>query len=320
MDSIGEMSVFAEVVLTGSFVGAARRFGLTASGVSRKISRFEERLGVRLFNRTTRALSLTEAGEALFERCEGILQSINDAESAVRDLSGNPRGILRVAASDAFSMHVIVPFLKTFSQKFPDLSITLMQADGGINLLGERIDVAILFAKPDENSFIIRKLIDDPWVVCASPDYLEQHGTPDSPRDLSEHRCLTIHARGTTNNQWKFGTDGKVETIFIESNFSGIGLTVKKAALQGMGVARLAHFLVSDDLAAGRLKPLLMNNVIQDDRAIFAVYPNRQHLPSKSRVFIDGLSNYIEKTLIVPAPTMKTDDTKLCPQPDSATK
>jgi len=87
-----------------------------------------------------------------------------------------------------------------------------------------------------------------------------------------------------------------------------------------MGVARLAHFLVSDDLAAGRLKPLLMNNVIQDDRAIFAVYPNRQHLPSKSRVFIDGLSNYIEKTLIVPAPTMKTDDTKLCPQPDSATK
>jgi DNA-binding transcriptional LysR family regulator len=300
MDSIGEMSVFAEVVLAGSFVGAAPRFALTASGVSRKISRFEERLGVRLFNRTTRALSLTEAGEALFERCQAILESVDAVESTVRDLGGAPKGTLRVATSDALSVGVIVPFLKTFNQQYPDLSVTLIQADGGIDLLSERVDVAVLFKRPEETSFIARKLIEDPWIFCASPEYLKQYGMPNSPSDLSEHRCLTIHARGLTADHWKFANKDKVETTVVHSSFSGIGLTVKEAALQGMGVARLAYFLVCADIAAGRLVPVLTDHLVRNDRAIFAVYPNRQYLPSKTRLFIDDLSGYIDDALIVP--------------------
>ena len=300
MHPISEMSVFTEVVQSGSFVEAGRRLGLTSSGVSKKISRFEDRLGVRLFNRTTRSLSLTEAGTALFERCEDILAAIEDAEGTAKDLSSVPKGMLRIAASDALSLQVLVPFLKIFSRDYPDVSVLLLQGDGGINLLNERVDVALLFERPAETSFIARKLIDDPWVICASPEYLERYGTPTTSSDLLDHHCLTIHAKGQTSDQWTFDDGNEVQSVRVNSTFSGIGLTVKAAALQNMGIARLAHFLVSSEIATGRLKPVLSDQIKVDDRAIYAVYPNRQHLPFKTRVFVDALSQYINKNMIAP--------------------
>lgn len=300
MHPISEMSVFSEVVQSGSFIDAGRRLGLTSSGVSKKISRFEDRLGVRLFNRTTRSLSLTEAGQALFERCENILVAIEDAEDTARNLSTVPKGILRIAASDALSLEVLVPFLKEFQKDYPDVSVLLLQGDGGVNLLNERVDIALLFERPAESSFIARKLIDDPWVICASPQYLERHGTPAAPSELLDHRCLTIHAKGQTNDQWAFRGDGGVEKIQLDSAFSGIGLTVKAAALNNMGIARLAHFLVSSEIATGMLEPLLADRTENEDRAIYAVYPNRQHLPAKTRVFVDALHGYINRTLQSP--------------------
>lgn len=300
MHPISEMAVFTEVVQSGSFIEAGRRLSLTSSGVSKKISRFEDRLGVRLFNRTTRTLSLTEAGNALFERCENILAAIEDAEDTARDLSTVPKGVLRIAASDALSLQVLVPFLKKFAQDYPEVSVLLLQADGGINLLNERVDVALLFDQPVETSFIARKLIDDPWIICASPEYLEQQGTPAVPSDLLNHRCLTIHAKGQTNDQWTFDANGEAETIRVNSAFSGIGLTVKEAALNNMGIARLAHFLVSSEIAAGKLKPILTDRIKNDDRAIYAIYPNRQHLPFKTRVFVDALNQYTNITLAHP--------------------
>ncbi len=300
MHPINEMSVFTEVVQSGSFIEAGRRLGLTSSGVSKKISRFEDRLGVRLFNRTTRTLSLTEAGNALFERCENILAAIEDAEDTARNMSTVPKGVLRVAASDALSLQVLVPFLKTFSQDYPEVSVLLLQGDGGINLLNERVDVALLFERPVETSFIARKLIDDPWVVCASPEYLEQYEAPVAPLDLLDHRCLTIHAKGQTNDQWTFDGGDEAQTVRVNSIFSGIGLTVKAAALQNMGIARLAHFLVYSEIATGKLQPILTDRMKNEDRAIYAVYPNRQHLPFKTRVFVDALHQYINRNLIAP--------------------
>ncbi len=302
MDSIGEMTVFAEVVRTGSFVGAARQLGLTSSGVSRKISRFEDRLGVRLFNRTTRSLSLTEAGEALSERCTDILTSIEAAENVARDLSAGPAGVLRVAASDALCVEVIVPFLKDFSERYPDLAVTLVHGDGPVDLLEERIDLALSFGRPPETSFIARKLIDDPWIVCAAPSYLKRHGAPETPAALLKHRCLTIHARGVTKDHWKFCIEDEIEAIQAPSAFSGIGLTVKAAALEGLGIARLAHFLVCTEIAAGRLIPLLTDQMPKNERAIYAVYPNRQYLPSKIRLFIDALKDHMHDNLKPPEP------------------
>lgn len=300
MHPISEMSVFTEVVQAGSFVSAGRKLGLTPSGVSKKITRFEDRLGVRLFNRTTRTLSLTEAGQALFERCENILVAIEEAEDTARNLSSVPKGILRIAASDALALQVLVPFLKIFSQDYSEVSVLLLQGDGGINLLDERVDIALLFDRPAETSFIARKLVDDPWIICASPAYLKQRGTPTKPADLLNHNCLTIHARGQTNDQWAFGSGDEAETVRVNSVFSGIGLTVKAAALHDMGIARLARFLVSSEIASGKLEPILSDSVKDDDRAIYAVYPNRQHLPFKTRVFVDALNQYINGALSLP--------------------
>lgn len=300
MNSIQDLTVFHEVVLSGSFVSAAKPLGMTASGVSRKISRFEDRLGVRLFNRTTRTLSLTEAGRALSTRCETILNSIESAEEAVKDLSAVPRGKLRIAASDAFCNEIIVPFLPEFLQSYPDLSVTLLQGDGRVDLLNERIDLAFMFEQPNETSFITRKLIADPWIVCASSNYLKKHGHPKTPHDLRNHRCLTIHARGTTNDKWSFIIDGQEEVVHVNSAFSGIGLIVKAAALQELGVARLAHFLICQEIKDGLITPIFLGSMPTSHRNIYAVYPNKQHLPSKVRVFVDAFTKYVGETMIVP--------------------
>ena len=294
MSSTTEMTVFNEVVKAGSFVDAGHALDLSASAISKKIARFEKRLEVRLFNRTTRSLSLTEAGQLLFERSENILSAIENAEEAVRDLSSLPAGELRVAASDALSVEVLVPFLKDFAEAYPDISVTLVQGDGGIDLLKDGIDVALLFERPTETSFIVRKLIDDPWVVCASPEYLNIFGRPSLPADLINHRCLTIHAKGKTNDSWDFQND---QAVKVNSCLSGIGLTVKTAALQAMGIARLARFLVHAELQEGILEAMFAEELKDENRSIFAVYANREYLPNKTRVFVDSFENYIKRTI-----------------------
>lgn len=302
MDSIGELAVFVEVVRSGSFVGASRELGITSSGVSRKINRFEDRLGVRLFNRTTRSISLTEAGQVLFEQSEQILDSIKAAEEIAKDLSGKPRGQLRVAASAALSVGVIMPFLKTFSEKFAEITITTIQADGGVDIMADRIDVALTFERPSESSFIIRKLIDDPWIVCASPDYLKRFGKPETPDDLKNHRCLTLNARDRATDHWEFDIDDETTSFAVESAHSGIGLALREAALQDVGIVRLAHFLVCQDVLDGRLVPLLSQYAPACERAIYAVYSDRKYLPSKVRVFVDELQAHVTETMIQPFP------------------
>lgn len=300
MTAINEMTVFAEVARAGSFTGAAQRLGLTPSGVSKKIKTYEERLGARLFNRTTRAVSLTEAGRLLFDRSADILASVENAEQAISRISAAPEGVLRVAASDALSVHVIVPFLKSFSKEYDKLSIILIHGDGGVDMLREGVDLALTFNRPAESSVVFKKLIDDPWIVCAAPDYLKTRSAPEKPDDLTDHQCLTIHARGVSHNRWDFASGRKRQSLTINPSFSGIGLTVREAALQGMGVARLAHFLARGDIRGGRLVELLRTYRPRDDRAIYAAYPHREHLPPKIRVFIDALSDYIDANLTPP--------------------
>ncbi len=300
MDSIGEITVFSHVVKTGSFANAAQQLGLTASGVSKKISRFENRLGVRLFNRTTRALSLTEAGQALFEQSQQILDTIESAESAARSFSTSPKGRLRIAAPDALAIKIVLPFLKEFIGTYPDISVSLLQGDKNIDLLMERVDVALMFDRPDETSFIARKMIDDPLIVCASPEFLHTHGTPATPKDLIKYACLTLNGESLQHRQWKFQSNNEVFNIEINSTMSGIGLTVKEAVLQGMGIARLPHFLVCSDVISGKLTPLFNEHLFHSNRAIYAVYPNREYLPTKTRLFIDGLYAHIHQNMRLP--------------------
>lgn len=290
------MSVFGAVVRQGNFARAAKQLGMTASGVSRRISRFELRLGVRLFNRTTRQMSLTDAGEALATRCEDILEAISEAEEVAIRLGATPSGTLRVAASNAFSVFVVLPLLRRLREKYPDLHVVIVQGDGPIDILQRNADLAISPELPGGESFIARKLIEDPWVICAAPEYLERHGAPTTPEDLFNHDCLTIHASDRTRDRWSFrnpdGSDAR--SLPIEGVVSGIGLVVREAVLAGLGIGCIARLIVQSDLKAGRLVPLLEAYMPENTRSIYAIYPSRTHLSAKVRVFLDELVEYVQ--------------------------
>lgn len=295
MEPISDLYSFCEIVAAGSFVRAARRLNMTPSGVSKKLSRFEKRLNVRLINRTTRTLALTEAGQDLYAQGQSILTSIEEAEARAKHVSLTPRGRLRVACSDAFAVLVLAPMLREFQERYPEVRITLIQGDGAIDMIEEQVDVAIRFERPTNTAFVAKRLVQDPWVVCASPAYLAQVGTPTLPADLTSHRCLTIHRRGQADDKWLFSRDGVIEEVHVNGWFSSIGLVVKAAAMEGSGIARLATFLVKKEIDSGDLTPLFPEMRMDDDRAIFAVYPHREYLPVKVRVFIDAVESTLSE-------------------------
>ncbi|MEM9622200.1 MAG: LysR family transcriptional regulator [Pseudomonadota bacterium] len=288
-----ELSLLCKVVDAGSFAATAEQLALSPSAVSKRISRMEARLGVRLFNRTTRSLALTEAGQTLYKQGQNLLESIAGLEAQVRDLAVEASGNLRVACSDAFAVRVVVPMMAEFSVRYPRVQITLLQGDGPLDLLAAEVDLAIRFEPPTHANFVHKRLIADPWVVCATPRYLAEHGTPEHPQDLLTHRCLAIHARGQTSNHWQFQADGHTADMMLQPEFAGIGMVVKAAVLQDMGIARLANFLVRDDVQAGRLVPLLQRYLQGQQRGIYAVFPHREYVPLKVRVFIDMLTTHL---------------------------
>ncbi len=291
MDPLSDLHILVRVADAGSFAAAAQQLNASPSSVSKRISRMENRLGVRLFNRTTRSLAITEAGRTLYQRGQDIVDALKDAEAEVKNLSVTPQGRLRVACSNAFAMQVLLPQMPTFRQAYPEVTVTLVQGDGPVDLIQEEIDVAIRFEPPGFADFVATKLMPDPWVICASPQYLRQHGHPQTPQDLRNHQCLTIYARTQDSTSWTFHEQGTAYDVEVPSVFSAIGLMVKQAALEHMGVARLANFLVADALASGALVPLLDTYLDKSSRWIYAVYPNRQYLPLKVRVFIDAVRN-----------------------------
>lgn len=298
MDQIGDLALFSAVARAGSLAAAAERLNMSPSGVSRRLKRLEDRLGVRLFNRTTRSLTMTEPGVSLLERSDEILSAVEEAENAASQLRIDPSGTLRVAASDAFALDVIVPFLETFRLKFPKLRVMLLQGDGPIDILGTGVDVAIRFEIPTTKSFIVRKLVADPWVICASPQYLERNDEIRVPEDLNQHHCIMIHANGRTSNRWQFrSSDDASYELHLNGAIYGIGLVAREAALAGLGVARLAQFLVREHLAEGTLVRVLPEHMPQDDRSIYAVYPERNYLPTKVRVFLDELAQFMNATI-----------------------
>jgi DNA-binding transcriptional LysR family regulator len=244
-------------------------------------------------NRTTRTLSLTEAGRDLHDRGLVILSSIEEAEARAQHVSLTPRGRLRIACSDAFAIHILTPMLSAFQERYPEVSVTLIQGDGALDIIEEGVDVAIRFERPTNSAFVAKRLIADPWVVCASPSYLAQFGMPEQPADLGSHRCLTIHKRGQSEDKWSFTQDDSIEEVIVAGWFSSIGLVVKAAAMEGLGIARLATFLVKKEVKAGTLIPIFPGVVLDDDRAIYAVYPHLEYLPVKVRVFIDELESSI---------------------------
>ncbi|HEX3504853.1 MAG TPA: LysR family transcriptional regulator [Xanthobacteraceae bacterium] len=283
------MAVYAKVVDSASFAAAARHFGMSPAMVSKHIQTLEDRLGVRLLNRTTRRVSPTEAGQDYYERAVRILADMEDAEAVAGDMQTSPRGQLRVTAPTSFGTHRLAPAVADYLVKYPDVSIDLSLDNPYVDLVDKRFDLGIRFGHLESSSLIARKLYTLETYLCASPAYLAKKSAPRHPADLAKHRCLVYNGPGG-QKLWHFvDRDGKEEIAHVSGRFqANSGDVLVPPALNGCGLLMAPDYLLEDHLKAGRLVRVMLDYRTQET-PVYAVYPSRN--PSaKTRTFIDFLT------------------------------
>jgi DNA-binding transcriptional LysR family regulator len=287
-DALQEITIFAKVVGTGSLSAAARDLGISPALVSRRLAALEARLGVRLINRTTRSLHLTDEGAAYHETCTRVLAEIEEADAAVSAGRAEPRGILRVALPASFGNQHVAPLVPKFAERYPDVQLALSLSERTVNVVEEGFDLAIRIADLADSSLAARKLAPNRRVVCASPAYLRRHGTPRTPEDLAQHNCLATDFA----MNWDYrGPDGKPGSVRVTGRYACDNWEVlREWALVGLGVALKSTWDVRRHLEDGSLLSLLPGYTFATDVAIYAVYPHRRHLPAKTRAFIEFLA------------------------------
>lgn len=288
MDTLVSMQVFRRVVEAGSFVAAARRMNLSPAMASKHLMHLEHHLGARLLNRTTRRLSLTEAGRAYYDRCAQALAELEEAEDAIGATRSTPRGTLRVNSLLSFGMRHVAPIIADYTARHPQVVVELSLNDRLVDLIEEGYDLAIRGATGEArpSSLIAREIARLELVACASPAYLARHGMPAAPGDLAHHNCLSF----LPQREWTFGRGAAVERIPVSGNLVCDNLdALRSAALGGMGVAFLGTDIIGDDLREGRLLRVLPG-VATPELSVSAVYPSRRYLSAKVRSFIDFLA------------------------------
>ncbi len=292
MDLAAHMIVFANVVKHGSFSAAARSMDLTPSAVSKQVGSLEDRLGVRLLNRSTRSISLTEAGRTFHARCVGIAAQIEEAQAQVVAMGKRPQGTLNVASTVAFGKAQLLPLCTGFLRRYPDLRISMQLTDRPIDLVEEEVDVAIRFTEQiNESSVVAKKLAPNRRIICASPAYIAAHGAPETPEDLTRHNCLRLSTVAAWND-WAFESKTGKWEMHATGNFEANSAdAVYHATLAGMGLSRLSTYLIGDDLRAGRLVRVLPDYVSEGSN-IFALYAARRNLMPSVRAFIDYLADH----------------------------
>lgn len=293
---LNEILVFARVAHAESFTTAARELDLPKSTVSRKVSQLEARLGVRLLQRTTRKLTLTDAGVEYFRRCSRIVADLEDAELAVTRLQASPRGTLHVTAPVEFGVGFLGPLVIELLGRHEELRVDLVLTDRVIDLVADGFDVAIRAGPLKDSTLVARKLGIARRVICASPDYLERKGIPQSPDDLRHHDCIIFRA-GHEGTTWRFGAPKQpvevpVSAPVVVNNFD----LVREAALAGVGIACLPIFRCVHDLKAGYLRTVL-DDWSTEEILLNVVYPSARHIPPKVRAFLDLLNDKVTTSL-----------------------
>jgi len=289
MDAISDLRVFVRVMDRGSFSAAAKDLGLTPSAVSKLISRLEDRLGVRLLERSTRRLALTPEGETFLARARRIVADIEEAEAEVAQARGAPRGILRVNSGTAFGLHQLAPALADFLARYPDIDLDLSITDRLVDLIEEQADIAVRSGHIPEGPFIQRKIADLQRVICAAPSYLQRRGTPKAAADLKQHDCIVVAGPGL--NRWPFKTRSGIDVVEVRPRVSTDDAEAAlRLAIEGAGIVRLSDVIVGGPLRAGELTALLTDVHHVEPFPLAAIYPaGRQRLP-RVKVFIDFLA------------------------------
>jgi DNA-binding transcriptional LysR family regulator len=289
IDHASEMAAFVRVVDSKGFSAAAPALGLTPSAVSKLITRLETRLGVRLLQRTTRALHLTQEGEVFYAAAQRIVGEIESLEEQITGHSGTPQGLLRVTTSLAFAGHQLAPVLPEFLARHPLVQLDLLPTDRVIDMVEEGIDVALRIGRLADTSFMARKIGEDKRLICATPAYLARHGTPLRPEDLARHNCI-VSAERAYLNRWPFRIDGQVSEIEVSGRVAvSEGEMQMHLALQGIGIVRLTRLTMAQAVRDGALVPLLGDFSADEPVGIHAVYPHRRHLAPKVPAFVNFL-------------------------------
>jgi LysR family transcriptional regulator for bpeEF and oprC len=293
-DNLAAISIFVTVGTSISFTAAAQKLQMSVSGVSKAVSRLEERLGVRLLNRTSRRIALTDEGAAYFTRCQQILHDLEEAEAVVTQARSRPRGRIRVQLPRGLGKKIVVPAITRFLDRYPEISIDILLDAMSLNLEEEGIDVSVRYGAPPDSLLVARKVCSVKYLVCASPSYVTQRGEPKSIDDLHEHRLINYIVPGTGRyRRWNFTVDGKTVTLDITGALNIIDMgALADAALNGAGIAYLPDFMANDHIAAGHLKALLANNIYHGE-SIYLVYLRRRHTSPRLRVFLDFLHDIL---------------------------
>ena len=293
MDRVTSMTAFATVVNSGSFAAAAHRLNMSPAMVTNHVRSLEERLGARLLNRTTRKLSLTEAGKSYFDQCALILAQIEAADSSISELQAAPRGTLHLNAANVLS-HTVAPLIGAFSATYPEITIDLTVTDRMVDMVEDGIDLAIRFNQPPDSSLIVRRLGQFRIILCAAPEYLAKHGVPAQPSELSRHNCLAYAYRGFDKlaREWPLNGPGGQVTVPVAGNLQTNNLeTMLAEAFDGRGIAMMTSCAASGAIRSGRLVQVLPE-WHSGEFPIIALYPHRQYVPAKVRSFLDFASKH----------------------------
>jgi DNA-binding transcriptional LysR family regulator len=291
MEGFGAIPVFVAVVENGGFSAAARTLGISKSAVSKRVNQLEAHLGVRLLHRTTRKLSLTEAGERYFEHAAQALTAAGQAEDAVTELQGEPQGNLKISSPMSFGRLHVAPLIPKLLQRYPKLQIDLVMDDRKVDLVAGGFDVAIRAGNLPASTLIARKLAPVRQVLCASPDYIDRYDRPGTPAELSSHNCL-LYSYSSDANEWTLIGEGGPETVTVSGSYQvNNSEALLEALREGIGIGRLPTFVAGPDLKTGRLVKLFESYRLPDF-TIYAVFPERQYLPAKVRAFLDFAIEY----------------------------
>ncbi|MEH2039363.1 LysR family transcriptional regulator [Nostoc sp.] len=292
MDKLKSLMIFIRSAQSGSFSEAARHLGMAPSAVSRAVLRLEDDLGVRLLQRTTRSLTLTEDGNRFYQRSEQILNDLEEAELEVKQSQSMPLGTLRLDLSFVFGKIHIAPALLQFVTQYPKLNLNVSFNDRVIDLIEEGIDATVRIGMSSDSRLIMHHLATVRYITCASPQYLAQYGTPTTPTELLQHRCVNfIYPQTGREANWKFEQDGKSIHLAVDSylRFDNSEV-ILDAVIQGAGVVQLPKFIAANAIARGDLQPILQAYTTQVGLPISVLYPQKRYLCAKVRVFVEFMT------------------------------
>lgn len=283
------MRVFTAVARMGSFTAAAEELGISRAMASKYINHLENRLDVRLLNRTTRQLHLTEVGIAYLERINPIMAELEETEQAITQLHTEPKGTLKIMSPPSFGSFHLARIFNDYKDKYPDVSIEMVLTDRNPDLFEEGMDLAVFLGEMNDSSLIARKIATTRIVVCGAPAYFEKNGIPGTPADLNHHNCLTLSQR-TAMFDWKFIIEGKPVILTPTGNLrTNTADPLRIAAIKGCGLVQLPSYIVGLDIQSGRLQPVL-EEYEPEELPIYIVYIHRRHLSAKVRTFVDFIA------------------------------